>query len=440
MKLRPLLDRYGAVLIAAVGLAIAYFHMTHSNIAGFGPLPAREVWEIDSPAHLEYIARLVRAQRVPAPDACWECHQPPLYYVLAAFPYSIARTRHLMPETAVRLLSLCCYGGFLWFGLRLLAMEIPSRLAYFIGVCLLVFWPLGIVKAAMISNDIPLYAAEAAALYYTMRWRRDAAPTSIALAILWNGVAIAIKYTGIIIAPFIGFVVLRECCKNRLLWKQLVSRPVLACGCVGVILAGSTFGRTYYYYRIANHSSSPLLVPTVPSLVHSMPVRNDRLAYFIRPHLDRYLSSPFLETECSALEQRYFINYLLKTSLFGFVTWRPVKTAYALEVCLLGMLTFMSCSTVILLIRDKTILAETLPLAMFSGIQISALVAYRLVYPHCGNQDFRFIYPVTIAMTALYGKLLSWQHLHASRFFVWLGAFSALAFVCASISFILLNR
>jgi hypothetical protein len=88
-----LLNKYGTALIIALGLCVYTIHMQHSNIAGFG---VDTKFAIDSYSHLEYIARVDRHHwTVPAPDACWECHQPPLYYMLAAIPYSIARRLRL---------------------------------------------------------------------------------------------------------------------------------------------------------------------------------------------------------------------------------------------------------------------------------------------------------------------------------------------------------
>jgi hypothetical protein len=142
-----LLNKYGTALIFALALCLYLIHMQHSNIAGMG---LYNNWLIDSDGHLEYIQRIANTLLIPAPGACWECFQPPLYYILAAYPYSYAADFNLMsPVLAVRIFSLVFYGGFLFFGARILAMEMPSRIIYHVALCLLVFWPYGITKAAM---------------------------------------------------------------------------------------------------------------------------------------------------------------------------------------------------------------------------------------------------------------------------------------------------
>ena len=449
-------NRYGTTLIMALGLCLYIIHMQHSNIAGFGLYIS---WAIDSYSHLEYIARVADTRAVPAPGACWECHQPPLYYLLAALPYSIAKDFHLLsadvevhvppvllgsvptsPVLAVRVLSLCFYMVFAFFGARLLAMEVRWRPVYYIGLCLLVFWPYGVTKAAMISNDVPLYMAQAAALYYILRWRRDEAAGSLALAMLWNGIAFAFKYTGITVTPFIGLVVLLKCYENRRLAWQLLAKPVLLSLCVGLVLAGGTFARTYYHYRIATHSSVPLLVPSGPVVVRLMPVPNDRLEYFALPDFGGYMQSPFLgESRHPSSEMSYFMNFVLKSSLFGIPHWTPIRTARALTVLLCGMLVYMACSLPYLALKDRAAALDVLPFVVFVALQLAALITYRVLYPHTGNQDFRFIYPTTIAMTVLYSKVLSWHRTHSYSHIFWLGALLAGGFSCTSIAFILVN-
>jgi hypothetical protein len=65
---------------------------------------------------------------------------------------------------------------------------------------------------------------------------------------------------------------------------------------------------------------------------------------------------------------------------------------------------------------------------------MSALVSYRLVYPHTANQDFRFIYPTTIAMAVLYARTLT-----RGRVGAWLGGVLATGFCGTSVAFFLLS-
>ncbi len=310
-----LLHKYGTLLIFALGLCLYLTHLQHSNISGFTPFVYKgggiNFYMNDAYSHLEYVQHSANTLTIPDPRGCWECHQPPLYYILAAYPYSIAQDFNLMPPVlAARLLSLVFYFVFLFFGARLLAMEVSSIPIYYVALSLLVFWPLSATRATLLSNDIPLYMAEAAAFYYIMRWRRDEIPANLALAILWNGIAIAFKYSGIIITPFLGYIFVIQCYKNRACIRQLLTKPVLICLCASLLLVVGTFARTYYHYRIANTISLPLIAPTMMLLPRNLIIQN-HLLDFVIPHFNSYLTSPFLQNYGAPLEHHYFINYVV---------------------------------------------------------------------------------------------------------------------------------
>lgn len=342
------------------------------------------------------------------------------------------------PVLAARLLSLVFYFVFLFFGARLLAMEVSSIPIYYVALSLLVFWPLSATRATLLSNDIPLYMAEAAAFYYIMRWRRDEIPANLALAILWNGIAIAFKYSGIIITPFLGYIFVIQCYKNRACIRQLLTKPVLICLCASLLLVVGTFARTYYHYRIANTISLPLIAPTMMLLPRNLIIQN-HLLDFVIPHFNSYLTSPFLQNYGAPLEHHYFINYVLKTSLFGCAEWTSVLTAYLLIFLAFAMFIYIAYSFILIFMQELKYTYELLPFLLFTIISLAALICYRLMFPFSCNQDFRFIYPITIAIAVIYAKLLSWQREHSHIKTFWLGALLPVCFSATAIAFILLN-
>src|SRR5262249_29739731 len=98
---------------------------------------------------------------------------------------------------------------------------------------------------------------------------------------------------------------------------------------------------------------------------------------------------------------------------------------------------YMVFSAARITVRDPSFFAESWPLMLFAASHVLALVAYRLSYPHIGNQDFRFVYPVVLAMVALYGMVLSWYRTAGRRYLFTCGMTLAAVFVAASIGFIL---
>jgi hypothetical protein len=414
-------------------------------MSGFIPLPWAQChqcnWTIDGYGHEDYIRRIAKSRRIPSPDACWECHQPPLYYLAAAVVYRIAaRFPSRDPFKAVGVLSILFAVGFLIFGERVLRLEITQRPVYYVCLCLLVFWPLQTVLANRIGNDVPYYLADAGALYYVMRWRRDLTASSLAGAVLWCGIAMAFKYTAFITLPFVACIIAVQCYRNRVLIGQIRAKPVFVAVCLALTLAAPAMVRTYRFYRIEHQSSVPLLVPTVPGLVQSMGVSNDRLRYFLLPEIAYYEASPFLGQGPGHDELRYFVNYVMKTSLFGFVIWTPYISAYILNALLWSLFAYLVWWLGVITVRDRSWLSESWPLMLFAASHVVALAMYRLWYPHLGNQDFRFVYSAVIPMAALYGTCLSWHRAHQHRYHYLSGMTLAAAFVATSIGFILLSN
>jgi hypothetical protein len=421
--------RRGTLLILALGLCLYVFHLLHSNLGGFA---SYITWTADSQSHFDYVRR-VATEGLPRSYECWECFQPPLYYLIAAPLYY--QTELADPLLAVRLLSLAFYVGFLLFAIRLLAMEIRPLAPYYAALCLIVFWPYGVITSSMISNDLPLYTMQAAGFYYVMRWRREPSVSLLALAVLACGIASGFKLNGLLIGGFIALVFLHESHRDRALLRQLWSKPVVLCLLVGLVLVGASFARTYYDLRLANVTDISLLVSNVHALVRDFPVPNDKLEYFVLPHVQRYLASPFLEQGRAPLEMNYFINFVLKSSLYSAPAWRAVGPAYAMNFLSLAMLGYLIGTLANMAIAQRHKLMELLPLSIFVGLQLSALIVYRLVHPHTGNQNFRFIYLVLIAMAVLYAHALIWHHERGRTSIFGLGMLLPLAFSSASALF-----
>lgn len=123
------------------------------------------VWYVSPPTnafddHLEPIAHYATEWTRPAPDACWQCYQPPLYYVISA---GLLRLSHLLTGqfwTAWRAVQL----GSVLFSLlqiaiawRILALLGAGAFApRLCGLAVLVFLPRDIYTAVFVSNDAAL--------------------------------------------------------------------------------------------------------------------------------------------------------------------------------------------------------------------------------------------------------------------------------------------
>ena len=106
--------------------------------------------------------------------------------------------------------------------------------------------------------------------------------------------------------------------------------------------------------------------------------------------------------------RQYFLNFLLKTSLFGEFSYD------ALGLPLLGRI--LSACLVVLVgitclgfIRIKhSGIKQAVPLAFTQLILLVALIAYRFRYPWVPAGDFRFVYPMIIPTTAFFTVGTNW--------------------------------
>jgi hypothetical protein len=134
------------------------------------------VWWVSPPInafddHLEPIALYATQWKRPAPDACWQCYQPPLYYVFSA---GLLRLSHLVTADfwkawrSVQLASVVFSLLQLAIAWRLLALVPVRGLApRLCALAVLALLPRDIYTAVFVSNDAALgLAVSLAVLLY----------------------------------------------------------------------------------------------------------------------------------------------------------------------------------------------------------------------------------------------------------------------------------
>lgn len=425
----------GTAIILLLGLCLYLFHLFHSIFTGF---PQYINWGWDAHWHLHYIRHIAQHAALPTANACFECPQPPLYYLIAAPFY------RLVPEAgdpvlAVRLLSLGFYLFYLVFAVRLLRMEITYRPAYYAALCLVVFWPYGVIASGMVSNDPALFFSQSAALYYILRWRRDFSVRTLTLGMAWCGIATAFKFSGLLVSCFGGLVFVYYACQDRLRWRQQRAMPVMLCALLALAAGGYGFARVYHDYRAQGQTPASHIVPYTTLLERVFPVANDRLEYFLLPDVRLYFESPFLEQARHPAEMNYFINFVLKSSLYSAPAWRAAGPAYAMNLLSLAMLFYVGATLAAMLAVERKALQTQAPLLILCALQLAALISFRLLHPHTGHQNFRFVYLTLLAVALLYANCLTWHHARGRKHVVALGLALALLFALSSVSFFIVD-
>lgn len=155
--------------------------------------------------HFTPIFKIMETGTIPPKDDCWECNQPPVFYLVSAFIGTTTRYLGADDGTLLKVLqgvSFVC-GAILLAVLYLFLQRIPlsdfARVLTFGAVC---FLPRHIYMSALHSNDTITYLFVVLCLYvqvvaidnkFTPRW-----------LMLWSlclAIAIFTKYTALILLP-----------------------------------------------------------------------------------------------------------------------------------------------------------------------------------------------------------------------------------------------
>ena len=109
--------------------------------------------------HLEPAVLLAEGGALPAPDACWECHQPPLYYALEAAAFTLSGAHspsgRLAVARALSWLLAASLWGVAWALARRVRSSPGERLA---ATLFFVTLPACFLLHATLSNDVAAVA------------------------------------------------------------------------------------------------------------------------------------------------------------------------------------------------------------------------------------------------------------------------------------------
>jgi len=133
-----------------------------------------------------------------------EEHHPPFFYGLAALATASTDFLGFPVLAGARLLSLGSFAVFLSHGLRTLELYVRNRRALLVSAAVLCFWPLGLVMASRLTNDVALMACVSAVLFHLARHRRTSDAGAFTRAWLWACGALLVKSSGWVVWPLVG--------------------------------------------------------------------------------------------------------------------------------------------------------------------------------------------------------------------------------------------
>jgi len=381
------------LLLAGILLRLAYLSYTDFD--------ARTFDVVLHSGHLDYIKMIANEFRLPNPTQGWEYHQPPLYYALGAIFYKFADLTGVVNKyTLLQLFSLSTFIIFLFYSIKTLALVIPHRWMLFFATMLLVFWPSGIIHSIRLGNDVLFYALFAISFYYMLLWQRN--EKALWITVLFASLALITKANGIILFGIIGILLLIQLIQTRSF--RSILRP-LTLVIVFFAIAFTINFADNIYYALQGNGEDWLVSNVVNTINHKLFVSNsfDNYVYF---DLKTYLKEPYIDAWNDQYGRQYFWNYLFKSSLFSeFFFKTPIQILLASLISLLSLSIFVYIGLAIATL-SKAELLEAKPFLLVIFLSLAALLAYRIKIPVACNTDFRYIFPILIAMGYFYSLAL----------------------------------
>jgi hypothetical protein len=404
------------IVVVLASVYFIYWLRFHRNLA----------YTNDLPGHIAYIKYMVYQWREPFGYRGAEYFHPPFYYLIAARVYAAASAfPQLNPLTAVRLFSWALYSVFLIYGLLTLKESVDSsRLAYHVGVIQMVFWPVSVLMATRITNDVALYAAWSASFYYLERWYRLRRAECLASSLWLFGVALLVKSSAVVLGAIIAGTLAYGVLARRFSVRYFVQRPLVIGACVVMACALLNTSRPIYEYMTGATLSAGMHFGGGGGKPFG-------IRHYLTFGLREYLEWPFVRWP--KVPDMPFLNYVLRTALFGEFTFQHAWLASLISRVLLAQVGLLVLLGVIAFQRRRVAVPAMLSIA----IAMLALVALTIRTRWGVSQDVRFVLPMLVPCVVIYAQGLEVCRERGRPILYWFGVAAGLALPALSVSFYL---
>lgn len=413
------------MLIIFVGIGIRIFYLSYTDY---------NVRSYDTDGHIEYIKYVSEKFQIPRGEQCWECHQMPLYYLIAGIFYrffQITGVTHL--NFVLQSFSLFLFAGFLFFGVKTFKLIIKEKVYLRIATLLLFLWPGGIMNSIRISNDSLFYFLWAICFYFLVKWMQNGGRKNFYIACVVVLLSLFTKTSGLILVVLtltaLLLKVFLEMPEKRKYFSRIFSaviayrREIVAFFLISVLGLATISYKNFFYFEKKGEltQNRSFFTRTVKndSLNGALKVGN-KISNYIWFDVGMFNKKVFTSSWVDDGGRQYFWNYLLKTSLFGeFDTdhydkkGSPWPWATYLNGLVLVLFFCVLFGGIILLFRIIPFLfrgggnSAVLLLILFSSlIPLAVLMVYRIKAPYACNNDFRFILPIMIPLSFIYVEWL----------------------------------
>lgn len=401
------------ILIIFAGIGIRIFYLGYTDYS-------TRTHDVDG--HIEYIKYITTNKTIPGINQCWECHQAPLYYVLASHVYGLVKFIGIQNLNFVlQILSLAIFLFFLVFSVKIFDLAIKRKKIVRIILALIVFWPSGIIGSVRIGNDVLFYALFAAGFYFLMKWLESNKNKNFYIASLLGGLSLGAKLTGVVLVILIIITLLYKLIFS--LFKKEKISHILKFGIFIFFVFVFSFS-IFYYRQIVSYGDDPEkdLFANTQALNGALMVGNKFINYTWFDVKD-FINFPYTSPWEDSGGRQYYWNYLFKTSLFGefsseeYKKWSSVASnidfiflilaAYFLILAAYFLIDFIKKNKIKINSTDLSNYKNEFIISLFAVIVFTAIsITYKIRSPCACNGDFRFIFPVIIPIGVVFGLFL----------------------------------
>lgn len=386
------------LILAAIALRIFYLSYTDYSL---------RTHDVDG--HIDYINYISVNHSLPDADQCWQCYQPPAYYIMGALVSRVSQFINLNQNFGLQIFSLFLSFLFLVFSAKTAKEILPNKKLLAVTVSLMSFWPSGIIHSIRIGNDSLYYAFYAIGFYFVIKWYQEEKNKDFYMASVLSVLSLLAKSSGLILVSIFIISLIYKFIKSderkKFLKKILIFLLILT---AGLALA--------FYKPLENlrsKRSGDLFVGNIKSLNGGLSVKNELKNYL---WFDRhsYFSDPFAYPWEDKGGRQYYWNFLLKTSQFGEFEFNNFKYAPTLakyiNIISLFAILFFIISLILLFLKENLKKIRSCNFILFISIivPLAASIAMRARLPFSPTGDFRYIFPALVPLAILYAMGLKY--------------------------------
>jgi hypothetical protein len=361
---------------------------------------------------MEFIKYLIAHWELPLPSKGLQFPQQPLYYVMSAGLYDLAKITNIYVIKLLGYFSLLCSVLFLYYGYRFFTLLTKDKWIIIIATLLISFTPSLIYMSARINNDVLVMGLSAFSLYYIVKSYQHHFTKYFYPALIGTSMLFMTKISAAPIELLLfTLLVMTYLYQENTLKLQIL---LFMFSFVGLFLLGFTLLRVYLPIENTFHfvnSSGGFRNQHIPSL---------GIVFFTYLDLNQLFTIEYMHSYMKDTSLYTFINHQYRTMLIGEFNYKSYINKineFKLVIWLLftfGLVYILSfLSYLHYLWKTKGI--DRLLFTTFV-LNFMLILNFVFTYPSICNTDFRYFVPSFLILAYVFAQGI----VHMSVY-IWLG-------------------